>query len=81
MAAAWGLDVLVLHGRGRGDRLAMRAAAAGARFLGLAIDPYHRLRNRDGDPLDAEIGATGAAARLRSSAAREDLQIAAECAF
>jgi acetate kinase len=74
-AAAGGLDVIAFTG-GVGEHSATVRALAGDRLahLGVGLDPD---RNEAADG-DADIGASGAAARTLVIAAREDLQIARE---
>jgi acetate kinase len=73
MAAAMdGLDVLVFTGGiGEHNPAVRAAAAAGLRFLGVAIDP-----GRNGALADADIGEPGAVVRTLVITAREDIEIA-----
>jgi acetate kinase len=74
MAAAMdGLDALVFTGGiGEHDPAVRAGAAAGLRFLGVAIDPA---RNQ-GASGDADITAAGAQVRVLCVTAREDVEIA-----
>jgi acetate kinase len=76
MAAALdGLDVLVFTGGvGENSPVVRELAAGGLSFLGVALDP----ELNEGGPVDREIGAVDAAARVLVVAAREDVEIARE---
>lgn len=74
MAAAMdGLDAIVFTGGvGENAHEVRAAAAAGLRFLGVAVDPeLNRSATRD-----ADIGTSGAAVRTLVVRAREDLEVA-----
>ena len=73
VAALGGLDTLVFTG-GVGEHAPeVRArTAAGLGFLGVVVDPQANA----GASADAEIGASGAAARTLVITAREDLEVA-----
>jgi acetate kinase len=73
-AALGGIDALTFTGGvGEGSPLVRSAAAEGLGFLGIGLEAG---RNRDTQPVDREIGRTGAAVRSFVIAAREDLEIA-----
>ena len=73
-AALGGLDALTFTGGvGEGSPVVRSAAAEGLGFLGVEIDEG---LNRETEPVDREIGRTGAAVRFFVIAAREDLEIA-----
>jgi acetate kinase len=76
MAAALdGLDALVFTGGvGENSPVIRELTAGGLGFLGVALDPELNA----GGPVDREIGAANAPARLLVVAAREDLEIARE---
>jgi acetate kinase len=73
-AALGGIDALTFTGGvGEGSPLVRSAAAEGLGFLGIGLEAG---RNRETQPVDREIGRTGAAVRSFVIAAREDLEIA-----
>jgi acetate kinase len=80
MAAAMdGIDVLVFTGGvGENSPEIRSRAAAGLRFLGIAVDEESNALGKHDRGDDWEITAPGAAVRAFVIAAREDKQIAAE---